>query len=364
MTAQPPPAQMMQILMGSFSSAAVSAFARLGIADHLEDGPKEITELAERTNTRPDLLARLLRAVAGLGIATRTPQGLWQQNELSDLLRDRGSPTLAPVAAFFADDWHMRALGSLDQTVRTGEQAIDRIYGLPAFRYFEENPGQALSFNRAMTGFSSAEAPALVDACDFSDIRTIVDIGGGEGLLLATILRQNPDLQATLFDLPQVVSSARNGPLASVGDRARFVAGDMFQAVPGGSDTYVLKRILHDWPDEACAKILSACRAGVNDRGRLLVMDSVVPDDDSFSPSKFMDLMMMLFSGGRSGRRTNSANSLQRQAGASPELCGRRLRCASWRALPPEIPIGFIPGVPHNLRHGEASFPDGAYRLH
>jgi Dimerisation domain len=144
----PPTARVMQVLMGVMNSAAVSAIARLGIPDHLHSGPKTVEELAHAVGAKPELLFRLMRATAGLGILTQTPDGRWEQTPMSDVLRSDATETLRHFA-------HVRAVGSLDETVRTGEQATNRIYGMPVFAYFEKDRKSAENFDRAMTSFST-----------------------------------------------------------------------------------------------------------------------------------------------------------------------------------------------------------------
>jgi hypothetical protein len=325
----------MQILMGVMNSAAVSAIARLGIPDLLQSGPKTVEDLANAVDAKPELLYRLMRATAGLGILAQTTDGKWQQTPMSDVLRSDATETLRHFACLLSDDWHVRALGSLDETVRTGEQATDRIYGMPVFAYFEKDQNSAETFNKAMTAFSTLEAPAIASAYDFSGIRSLADIGGGHGLLLATILEGYPDMSGTLFELPQVVSEdIAGGPLEPFTDRVRVVDGDMFESVPPGADAYIMKRIVHDWSDEQCRKILSACRAGVTNGGKLLVVDSVVPADANYDPAKVMDLMMMLFSGGK--ERT------EREFSALFAASGWRLS----RIISTASPLSIMEGVP------------------
>jgi len=334
MSDPPPTARVMQVLIGAMNSAAVSAIARLGIPDHLQSGPKTIEELAHAIDARPELLFRLMRATAGLGILTETPDGKWAQTPMSDVLRADAPQTLRHFACLIADDWHVRSLGSLDETVRTGEPATDRIYGMPAFAYFEKDRKSAETFNRAMTSFSTVEAPAIAEAYDFSRVRSLTDIGGGHGFFLATILERYPDMNGTLFELPQVVHGLAGGPLEPFKNRVRVVEGDMFKSIPPGANAYIMKRIVHDWSDEQCGRILSLCRAGVTSDGKLLIVESVVPADASYDPSKVMDLVMMLFTGGR--ERT------EKEFGALFAASGWRLN----RVIPTASPLSIIEGVP------------------
>jgi hypothetical protein len=157
------------VLMGLVASSAVSAVARLGIPDHLENGPMTVQELAEKVGARPELLFRLMRSTSSLGVFAQTSNDKWEQTPLSEMLRTNAPASLRDVAIMFADDWHVRTIGSLHETVRTGEPAVDRIYGMPVFKYFETDPEAAGNFNRAMSSFSTTEAMAIANAYDFSD---------------------------------------------------------------------------------------------------------------------------------------------------------------------------------------------------
>ena len=333
----PPTAAVMKILMGLVSSSAVSAVARLGIADHLENGAITAQELGTKVGADPELLSRLMRATSGLGVLAQTSDGKWEQTALSDVLRSTAPATLRDVAIMFADDWHVRTVGSLHETVRTGQLAVDRIYGMPAFKYFETDTEAAEHFNRAMTSFSTTEALAIAKAYDFSDVRSVAEVAGGHGLFLASILERYPDMTATLLELPQVVETIEQGPLGRFGNRVKVVEGDMFRAVPAGAEAYIMKRIIHDWSDDQSMKILSACRASIPKNGRLLVIDSILPADTSFSPVKFMDLIMMLFSGGKE-RTEEEFRILFARA-------GWRLN----RIIPTASPLSIIEGLPASM---------------
>ncbi len=295
----PPHVKMLQIIMGQWTSGAVSALARLGVADHLDSGPKSAEELATKVGAKPDLLYRLMRATASLGILSEGPDGKFSQTPMSAALRSSATPSLRHVATFMYDEWHTRGWGMLEHTVRTGERALEHIYGMPAFDYLGKNPEAGSNFNRGMTDLSTMDAPAVADAYDFSGIQTLTDVGGGHGLLLATILERYPSMKGTLYDQPQVIEGAKGGPTARMKDRVTLSGGNMFESVPPGADAYMMKYIIHDWADDLCIKILKACRAGVNKGGKLLVIDSVVPPDNSFTFAKVADLEMMLFPGGK-----------------------------------------------------------------
>ena len=169
-------------------------------------------------------------------------------------------------------EWHGLGWSQLDYCVRTGKQALDKVYGTPIFQYFAQHPEEAQAFNQAMTDLSTLDSPAVADAYSFGEIHSIVDVGGGHGLLLATILGRNPHLKGTLYDMPHVVDGAKNGPLKPVMDRCTLASGNMFSTVPAGADAYIMKHIIHDWPDDLCIQLLKACRKGVNADGKLLVV--------------------------------------------------------------------------------------------
>lgn len=159
MSDQSPTAAVMPIIMGLMTSSAVHVLARLGVPDHLESGPKTVDELAAAVQAKPDLLQRLMRATEGMGILAQTPDGRWMQTPMSDVLRTNSPTSLRYLASFMADEWHARAFASLDETVRTGELAMDRVCGMPAFEFFRQNPAAGENFDRAMTGFSAMLPP-------------------------------------------------------------------------------------------------------------------------------------------------------------------------------------------------------------
>jgi hypothetical protein len=186
----------------------------------------------------------------------------------------------------------------LEYCVRTGNQALDKIYGMHIFDFLKQHPAEGQIFHDAMTELSMIDGPAVAEAYNFEGIHSIVDVAGGHGFLLATILERNLHLRGTLYEAPHVVEGAANGPLKPVMERCTLASGDMFSSVPAGADAYIMKHIIHDWPDDLCIQLLKACRKGVNPLGRLLVVDSVILPSSDFSPGKFLDLQMLIFPGG------------------------------------------------------------------
>ncbi len=299
-TAAPPVhVGMLQLLNGAHVAGAVSCLAQLGIPDLVEAGPRSAEDLASQTGTEPQALYRLMRATACVGVLAEQPDGTFAETPMSAVLRRNAKPSLRALAIMGGREWHGRGWSRLEYCVRTGKQALEQIYGAHTFEYLKQNPEEAQIFNDAMTALSTIDSPAVAEAYSFDGINSMVDVGGGHGLLLATILAKNPHLKGTLYEVPHVIEGCRTGPLTPVMERCTLESGDMFSSVPAGADAYIMKHIIHDWPDDLCVRILTACRKGVNAGGKLLVVDNVIHPGNQFSPGKFLDLQMLIFPGGR-----------------------------------------------------------------
>ena len=297
---QTPPAHvgMFQLLNGVFVAGAISCLAQLGIPDFVEHGPKSAAELAAQIGADPRALYRLMRATACVGVLSEREDGKFSETPLSAVLRSNANPSLRGFAIMHGRDWHGLGWSQLDYCVRTGKQALEKIYGVPIFQFFEQHPEEAQMFNQSMSDLSSIDSPAVADAYSFEGMHSIVDVAGGHGLLLATIMDRHPHMKGTLYEIPHVLAGAKDGPLKPMMERCTLASGDMFSSVPAGADAYIMKHIIHDWPDELCIKILKACRKGVNPGGKLLVVDNVIQPGNDFAPGKFLDLQMLIFPGG------------------------------------------------------------------
>ncbi|MFZ0414781.1 MAG: methyltransferase [Candidatus Acidiferrales bacterium] len=297
---QTPPAHVgvMQLLAGPHIAGAVSCLAQMGIPELVEAGPRSAEELASQIGANPQALYRLMRATASVGVLSEGPDGKFSETPMSAVLRSNGKPSLRAFAIMGGREWHGRGWSYLEFCVRTGKQALEQIYGTPTFEFFEKNPEEGHIFNDAMTALSMIDGPAVAAAYSFDGIHSIVDVGGGHGFLLATILERNPHMKGILYDAPHVIEGAKNGPLKPMMERCTLASGDMFSSVPTGVDAYIMKHIIHDWPDETCLKILKACRKGLNPNGKLLVVDNVIQPGNDFYPGKFLDLQMLIFPGG------------------------------------------------------------------
>jgi hypothetical protein len=288
-------------MIGGFHiTQLIGTAARLGLADRLRDGPRRSLELAEEMGAHPPFLHRLMRALVEIGLLREESDGRFGLTRIGTLLREDVPGSLRPVAIVYGDPFY-RAWSELLQTVLTGETAFDRVFGAPLFDYCGQHPDMGEAFDRTMASLGATVAAQVAAAYDFSAMRTVVDVGGGQGTMLAASLEANPHLTGVLFDLPTVINGAgRWIDSQGLADRCRLVAGDFFESVPAGGDAYLLKWILHDWDDERAAIILANCRRVMNEQARLLIVEVVLPDRITTRPvGTANDMHMMAVTGGR-----------------------------------------------------------------
>jgi hypothetical protein len=201
-----------------------------------------------------------------------------------------------------SDEWHWNSWGDIVEIIKTGQSSLHRLYQVNnVFEYFQQNPSAGELFNHAMSNASKNIHTAVVDAYDFSHINTIVDVAGGHGTLISSILKANPHLQGILFDMPNVVAGAKELlDKEKVANHCKTVGGDFFKSIPSGGDAYIMSHIVHDWSDEDCVKILRNIRDGITTNGKLLVIEVVIPPGDVPHFGKWLDLdMLTMYSGGR-----------------------------------------------------------------
>jgi orsellinic acid C2-O-methyltransferase len=277
--------------------------AELRLADHLVAGPMQVNELARATDCHPPSLHRLLRALVTLEICIEQCDGAFALGRYGSPVRSDSADSLqARLLWFGRNQWAV--WGQLLQTVRTGESARKRMTGSDGFGLLELDPSAASTFNMAMVQRSRLVAKEIAQQYDFSGVRTIVDVGGGHGMLLETVLHANPGVRGVLFDRPHAIAGAQVFvEQAGVADRCELVPGDFFDTLPAGADVYLLKNIIHDWDDERASRILRICHDAVPDGGRLLLIENVLPArlDASASHRAIVhdDLAMMLGPGGK-----------------------------------------------------------------
>jgi SAM-dependent methyltransferase len=297
-----PALTLLDLLNGYRVTQALYVAARLGIADRLADGPQGSEELARATGAHAGALRRLLRALASLGMFAEEADGRFALTEVGALLRDEVPGSLRGGVIFYGDRRHWNAWAKLEQSVMTGETVWGPRGASAFFEMNTKDPEGAAIFNAAMTSLTSAFDAAVVAAYDVSRLRTLVDVGGGQGALISSILRANPGLRGILFDIPPVVDGARARIAAGLAGRLELVAGDVFAAVPSGGDAYLLKWIIHDWDDERSLAILRNCHRAMPPEGRLLLVERVVPERTDRSADTqstlLTDLNMLVLTGG------------------------------------------------------------------
>jgi hypothetical protein len=287
----------LQDLIHSFRiSAALSVAAELGISDLLASGPRSLPDLASDTSTDEDTLGRLLRALVTLGVYAEPERGTFAGTPLGDGLRSGVPGSLRPLARTLQDPAIWAAWGHLAHSVRTGENAFESLHGVDVWTHREHHPEQNAIFNDNMTSLSQRVAAGVAAAYDFSDVSSVVDVGGGKGILLEAVLSQHAQLTGTVFDLPHVVATAPMS--ADLAPRWAAASGSFFESVPA-ADAYLMKSVLHDWPDDKCIEILRSCRAAINDGGVVLLVERVLGLPGYEVVTAFSDLNMLVLPGGR-----------------------------------------------------------------
>ncbi|MFD0200512.1 MULTISPECIES: methyltransferase [Saccharothrix] len=323
---------LMDHAMAYLFPAALRAAAALGVADHLGTGPRPVAELAEDVGADPLNLYRTLRLLATRGIFTEDDGGRFALTPAAELLRTDVPGSFRSAILMLTDRTFWRTAGELEEAVRTGTSPFERLFGMPFFDHFARDADTAAVFHVGMAAMSDPENPVIARACDFPPEAVVVDVGGGHGGLLLSVLRDNPGSHGVLFEQSHVLREHR---LAELGadDRWTLATGDFFAEAPPG-DVYLIKRILHDWDDERCVRILRNCREAVYDQGRVLVVDAVIPPGNDPEPGKVIDLLMMSSLTGRERTRAEFEALFDR--------AGWRLT----RVIPTGTRLSVVEGVP------------------
>jgi ubiquinone/menaquinone biosynthesis C-methylase UbiE len=295
----PPAVALHQLGVSFWLSQALYVVAKLGVADHLKDGPYTADELAKSVGAHEGALYRVMRALASVGVFTETepkrfaltPMGAYLQTGVAGSLR-------AQFLTITELDWE--PWRHLLHSVQTGETAFRQAHGMGLFDYLQHHPGVGNMFDEAMTGFVMENGLAVVAAYDFTPFAKIIDVGGGSGALMAAILQASPQAQGVLFDLASVIDGAkRTIEAAGLAARCACIAGDFLTSIPAGGDAYLMASILHDWDDEHSVAILQNCRRVMSAPAKLLLVEMVIPPGDVPFYGKLLDLEMLVLTGGR-----------------------------------------------------------------
>lgn len=296
-----------EVAMGYYSSQALYVAARLGIPDLIAEGPRTAEELAEAVSADADSLRRILRLLVRDGIFDIGGPDRFQANAASDELCTRPEGSMRDLVLVFGEEFY-QSFGGLLPAVRSGRDAFRITFGSGLFEYLERYPDRGRAFDRAMAA-GAVFFRAIPAVYDFGAMKTVVDVGGGNGTLLGWILEANPNLQGVLYDAPAVVAAAAEGLRArGLGERVRCVPGDFFEEIVPGGDAYLFSRILHDWNDEQCLAILANCRRAIRPGGRVLVVERLLPGDYATAT----DVNMLAVTGGRERSEAEFAALMER----------------------------------------------------
>ena len=303
-----------QILLCAGLSRAMCTVAELGVADHIRAGePQPVEHLAKVTGTHTRSLYRTLRFLASYGLFQETKTGEFDHTPLSAVLRSDAEGSYRAAARlyhYFFPGWD-----GLDHAVKTGLPGFNKVFGKSAFEYVAEHSNLGPILDAGMTSIHGYETGAMLAAYDFSGVRVLADIGGGNGSLISAVLQRYPDMKGILFDLGHVIARSRESLKAlGLAGRCHVAEGSFFDTVPAGADTYLFRHVIHDWTDEQSVQILGHCRKVIPKDGRLLLVECVVPPGNGRSDSKDFDITMMTFPGGIE-RTEPEFRSLYKQAG-------------------------------------------------
>jgi hypothetical protein len=297
-----PPVALLQLAAGHQVSRALALIAKLGIADLIGDGRRSVEDLAAATRSHAPSLGRVMRLLVAAGVFDEDDQGALALTATGQLLRDEVAGSMRPVVSLMAGEATQAQWADLEYCVRTGQPAFRKHDPEgDAFASLAADPQAAADFDRAMAAFASRTAAAIAAAYDLSRCGVLVDVGGGNGALLAGLAAAVPTLRGILFDLPHVVERARAALPPT--ERIELVAGSFFDGVPAGGDAYLLKHVIHDWGDADAARILRACHRAMPPHGVVLIVEAVYPARIDSSPAARdavrSDVSMLVATGGR-----------------------------------------------------------------
>jgi len=280
-------------------AAALGVAAELGIADLLKNGPRSIRELAVLTNTNEDSLYRLLRMLASHDIFREEKNHYFAMSPLAQALRE---DQLKYYVISHLSKLHFQMFSELGYSIRTGKNASELFTSKPLFEHLGSD-------------ITMMQVEILLSAFSFRKYKNIVDIGGGQGLMLTAILSRYPDCRGILFDLPQLTNQAeKTFDQHKIADRVKIISGNFLEKIPAGGDLYMLKNILCDWNDEPCKDILKNINSVMTKASRLLIIDSVIEQGNKPSIGKMNDILMMVSVGGKE-RTLAEFNALLTQSG-------------------------------------------------
>jgi hypothetical protein len=305
--------KMYELISGYWVACCIHAVSKLDIADKLLNGPKTLQELARETDADENALYRLLRAVSSVGIFEEKADGTFTLNDFGATLLTDVPGSVKPWALANLGE-HFPAFGDLTYGVKTGKVPFEHAHGIPVWEYYQQNPDAGANLAKAMAGMSGAVLKAIIDAYDFKSYKTLVDIGGGNGALMYAILEASPESTGIIFDEPYIADHTIQLIPADMTHRCTTVGGNFFEAVPAGADLYMTKWVIHDWNDEESIKILKNIHKAMPTGSKLLIIDSVIPDDAQNKPhaGKLLDINIMAMTTGKERTLSEFKNLLEK----------------------------------------------------
>jgi hypothetical protein len=325
---------MLQMLGSVLTVQSLYVAAELGVADELATGPRSVPELARAAGAHPAALYRMLRLLAGVGVFREEPDGRFALTPLGGCLRREGPDSVRDWALYLGSPQLWAVVGTLRETVRSGQPAFPRLHGMNLWDYMGEHPQFAVPFHRWMSRQSELHNAALLAAYDFSPFQVLADIGGGQGATLAAILQAHAPLRGILFDLPDVVRHPTALDEAGVAERCEVIGGDMLEGVPSGADAYMVKRTLMTLSDERATALLRSCAAAMPDHGKVLAVEMVLPAGNEPGPAKTFDVLMLV---------QHPAACIRTEAEFADLFAAAGLRLD--RVIPTESPNSILEGV-------------------
>ncbi|MFC4592184.1 methyltransferase [Sphaerisporangium corydalis] len=323
------------VLRGGWRVSAMKTMVDLNCADHLSDGPLSVSELASLCGAHGPSLNRVLRTLAGMGLVESVGQDTYKLTEAGAMLVTGAPGSLRSAVIANTDPTMSYAMTELSQTVRTGRSAFVERYGI-LYDYLSHNAELGRTFNDFMTNRAIPMAEGVAGLYDFSSVSTLMDVGGGRGHILAAALRANPHLRGVLFELEHVLPDAREAFESwGLADRCEFVSGDFFSSIPSGADAYLMGSVIHNWDDTDASRILRTARAAMGENGRLLLVEIVVPDDDTPHFGKDLDMRMLgLFGQGRERSRSEHTVLIEKAGMSVTDVLPLRFNASLIEARP------------------------------
>jgi len=313
------------VIPTSWTLPCIYTAAKLGIADLLKDGPKQIDELAVLTDTNESALCRVLRTLTSIGVFLEVNPKCFTLTPTAQLLRSDVPDSLHGLFIIFGGMVY-RSFGELLYSVKTGKPAFDDIFNMSLYDYFRSNTSIGKSFNDAMASYSAQSASLIANSYDFSRIKSIVDIGGGIGVFLSAVLKENPHMKGILFDSPEVIEQAKDKEYLKKdisSGRCQLVSGSFFESVPSGAEAYIIKFALNDWKDDQVIKIITNCHKAMKKNGKLLIIEYIDSTDlcrNEHSDRAFPDMVTLVLTPGRMRTEREFSTLLQAAGFSQPKF--------------------------------------------